>query len=86
MLTIEEDALWTIGPKARQVAQSKAEWITSSAKVAAELAVEVVADIVIEKLTDEDRQILMRRATALAAERISDLVADVADDLADDYL
>ena len=63
MLTIEEDALWTIGPKARQAAQSKSEWITSSAKVAAELAVEVVTDVATEKLTDEDRKTLMRRAT-----------------------
>ena len=70
MLTIEEDALWTIGPKARQAAQSKSEWITSSAKVAAELAVEVVTNVAIEKLTDEDRKILVRRATLLATERI----------------
>jgi hypothetical protein len=48
--------------------------------------VEVVADVAIEKLTDEDRQMLMRRATLLATERISDLVADVADDLADDCM
>jgi hypothetical protein len=53
MLTIEEDALWTIGAKARQAAQSKAEWITSSAEVAAELAVAAVADVAIEKLSAE---------------------------------
>jgi hypothetical protein len=86
MLTITEDAFWTIAPKAREAAQNKSEWIVSSAKVAAELAVEVVADATIEKLSEEERLTLMRRATELATGRMSDLVADLADDLADDFL
>jgi ferritin-like protein len=86
MLTITEEALWTIGATARQAARSKPEWVASFAKTAAALAVGVVADAAIEKLTDEDRQILTKRATALATQRIADLVADVAEDLADDYL
>jgi hypothetical protein len=85
MPTITEDAIWTIAATARHAAESKSEWITSSAKIAAELAVGVVADLAIDEFTDEDRKILMRRATMLATERISDLVADVAEELADDY-
>jgi hypothetical protein len=85
MPTITEDAIWTIGLKARKAARSNPEWIASFAKAVAGLAVDVVADAAIEKLTDDDRQLLTSRATALATHRISDLVADVAEDLADDY-
>jgi hypothetical protein len=85
MPTITENALWTIGATARKAARSKPEWVASFAKTAAGLAVDVVAESAIEKLTDEDRQILARRATALATQRIADLVADVAEDLADEH-
>jgi hypothetical protein len=39
-----------------------------------------------EDLTDDDRALLMRNAIAMAAERLSDLVGDLAEDLADKYL
>jgi len=86
MPTITDDALWTIGATARQAARSKSEWVASFSKTAAALAVGVVADAAIEKLTHGDRQLLTKRATTLAAERIADLVADIAEDLADDYV
>ena len=86
MPTITDDALWGIGATARQAVRSKPEWVASFAKMASALAVGAVADVAIEKLTDEDRQLLTRRATALATQRIADLVADVAEDLADDYV
>jgi ferritin-like protein len=86
MPTITDDALWNIGATVRQAVRSKPEWVASFAKMASALAVDAVADVAIEKLTDEDRQLLARRATALAEERIADLVADVAEDLADDYV
>src|SRR5437870_4771680 len=86
MLTIPEEAIWTVGAAAREAAQSKPEWVTTVANTAAALAVAAVADLAIEKLTDEDRKLLTRSAAEKAAERISDLVADIAEDLADDYL
>jgi len=54
--------------------------------MASALAVGVVADAAIEKLTDEDRQQLTKRATALATQRFADLVADIAEDLIDEYV
>jgi hypothetical protein len=86
MPTITDDVLWSIGATARQALRSKPEWVASFAKMASSLAVGVVADAVIEKLTDEDRQLLTKRATALAEERIADLVADIAEELTDDYV
>ena len=35
---------------------------------------------------EEDRALLMRNAIEMAAERLSDLVGDLAEDLADNYL
>ena len=86
MPTITDDVLWSIGATARQAVRSKPEWVASFAKIASALAVGVVADAAIEKLTHDDRQLLTMRATTLAAERIADLVADIAEDLADDYV
>ena len=86
MPTITDDALWNIGATARQAVRSKPEWVASFAKMASALAVGVVADAAIEKLTDEDRQLLTKHATALATQRIADLVADIAEDLTDDYV
>jgi hypothetical protein len=86
MPTITDDALWNIGATARQAVRGKPEWVASFAKMASALAVGVVADAAIEKLTDEDRQLLTKHATALATQRIADLVADIAEDLTDDYV
>jgi ferritin-like protein len=86
MPTITDDVLWNIGATARQAVRSKSEWVASFAKMASALAVGVVAEAAIEKLTHDDRQQLTKRATALATQRIADLVADIAEDLADDYV
>ena len=86
MPTITDDVLWSIGATARQAVRSKPEWVASFAKIASALAVGVLADSVIEKLTHDDRQMLTKRATTLAEQRIADLVADIGEDLADDYV
>ena len=45
MPMITEDAIWNIAETARQAAQEKAESIASAAKMAAELAVDVVTNL-----------------------------------------
>src|SRR5262249_54307786 len=50
------------------------------------VAVDVVAKFTTEDLTEEDRALLMRNTIDMAAERLSDLVGDLAEDLADNYL
>lgn len=85
MPTITEDAIWAIGETARQAAQSKSESVASAAKMAGELAVGVVTKLTAGEMTAEDLQMLTRRATQIAAERFSDLVANVAEDLVDHY-
>ena len=86
MPAITDDDLWNIGATARQAVRSKPEWVASFAKMASALAVGVVAEAAIEKLTDKDREQLTKRATALATQRIADLVADIAEDLIDEYV
>jgi hypothetical protein len=53
--------------------------------MAGELAVGVVTKLTAGEMTAEDLQMLTRRATQIAAERFSDLVANVAEDLVDHY-
>jgi len=50
------------------------------------VAVDVVENFTTEDLTEEHRAHMMRYAVAIAAERLSDLVGDLAEDLADKYL
>jgi hypothetical protein len=45
----------------------------------------VVADFTTEDLTEEDRELLMRSAIEMATQRLSDLVGDLAEDLADKH-
>ena len=86
MPTITEDAIWNIGETARQAAQEKAVSIASAAKMAAELAVGVVAKLSDGEMTPDDLQLLTSHATEMATQKLSDLVADVAEDLADHHL
>jgi uncharacterized protein YutE (UPF0331/DUF86 family) len=86
MQVLADDAIWKIADTAKEAAQAKSEWIRHSARTAAEVAVDVVANLTTEDLTEEDRARLMRHAIAIAAERLSDLVGDLAEDLADKYL
>ena len=73
-------------PACRSPAGGTAGYQAHFAAVRAHAREGVVADAAIEKLTDEDCQLLTKRATAVAAERIADLVADIAEELADDYV
>ena len=86
MPTITEDAIWNIGEAARKAAQEKAESIASAAKMAAELAVGVVTKLSDGEMTPDDLRLLISHATEMATEKLSDLVADVAEDLADYHL
>ena len=86
MQVLANDAIWKIAETAKEAAQGKSEWIWHSARTAAEVAVDVVANFTTEDLTEEDRALLMRNAIEMAAERLSDLVGDLAEDLADKYL
>jgi len=86
MPLIAEDDIWKIADTAKEAVQTQHEWIRHSARTAAEVAVDVVANFTTEDLTEEDRAFLMRYAIAIAAERLSDLVGDLAEDLADKYL
>jgi hypothetical protein len=86
MQVLANDAIWKIAETAKEAAQGKSEWIRHSARTAAEVAVDVVANFTTEDLTEEDRALLMRNAIEMAAERLSDLVGDLAEDLADKYL
>jgi uncharacterized protein YutE (UPF0331/DUF86 family) len=86
MQALADDAIWKIADTAKEAVQAKSEWVQHSARTAAEVAVDVVANFTTEDLTEEDRGYLMRRAMAIAAERLSDLVGDLAEDLADKYL
>jgi hypothetical protein len=79
MQVLADDAIWKIAETAKEAAQGKSEWIRHSARAAAEVAVQVVAHFTTEDLTEEDRTHLLRYATAIAAERLSDLVGDLAD-------
>jgi hypothetical protein len=86
MQTLADDAIWIIADTAKEAVQAKSDWIQHSARTAAEVAVEVVANFTTEDLTDEDRTLLMRDAIEMARERLSDLVGDLAEDLADRHL
>ena len=86
MPTISEDAIWNIGETARKAAQEKAESIASAAKMAAELAVDVVAKLSDGEMTPDDLRLLTTHATEMATQKLSDLVADVAEHLADHHL
>lgn len=86
MQVLADDAIWKIAETAKEAVQGKSEWIQHSARTAAEVAVEVVAKFTTAGLTEEDRAHLMRYAIAVAAERLSDLVGDLAEDLADRFL
>ena len=86
MQTLADDAIWVIAETAKEAVQAKSEWIQHAARAAAEVAVDVIANFATEDLTREDRALLMRNAIEIAAERLSDLVGDLAEDLADKYL
>jgi hypothetical protein len=86
MQTLPDDAIWAIAATAREAVQAKSEWIQHSARTAAEVAVDVVASFTTEDLTTEDRALLMRNGIEMAAERLSELVGDLAEDLADKYV
>ena len=86
MPMITEDAIWNIAETARQAAQEKAEPIASAAKMAAELAVAVVTKLSDGEMTPDDLRLLISHATEMATQKLSDLVADVAEDLADYHL
>jgi hypothetical protein len=86
MQVLADDAIWKIADTAKEAMQAKSEWIRHSARVAAEVAVDVVAKFTTEDLTEEDRVLLTRNAIEMAAERLSDLVGELAEDLADNCL
>jgi len=86
MQALADDAIWVIADTAKEAVQAKSEWIQHAARAAAEVAVDVIANFATEDLTREDRALLMRNAIEIAAERLSDLVGDLAEDLADKYL
>jgi hypothetical protein len=86
MQTVADDAIWVIAETAKEAVQAKSDWIEQAARTAAEVAVDVVANFATEDLTKEDRALLMRNAIEIAVERLSDLVGDLAEDLADKYL
>jgi hypothetical protein len=86
MQQLADDAIWIVAEAAKEAVQGKSEWIQHSARAAAEVAVDVVAKFTTEDLTEEDRALLMRNAIEMAAGRLSDLVGDLAEDLADKYL
>ena len=86
MQILADDAIWVIAETAKEAVQAKSEWIQHSARTAAEVAVDVVANFSTEDLTKEDRALLMRNAIDIASERLSELVGDLAEDLADKYL
>ena len=86
MPTITEDAIWKIGETARQATQEKAESIASAAKMAAKLAVDVVTKLSDGEMTPDDLRLLTSHAIEMATQKLSDLVADVAEDLADYHL
>jgi hypothetical protein len=86
MPTITEDAIWNIGETARQATQEKSESVASAAKMAAELAVGVVTKLAVGEITADNLKVLTHHATEMATQKFSDLVADVAEDLADHHL
>jgi hypothetical protein len=86
MQTLPDDAIWAIAATAREAVKAKSEWIQHSARTVAEVAVDVVASFTTEDLTTEDRALLMRNGIEMAAERLSELVGDLAEDLADKYV
>ena len=86
MPMITEDAIWNIAETARQATLEKAEPIASAAKIAAELAVAVVTKLSDGEMTPDDLRLLHSHATEMATQKISDLVADVAEYLADYHL
>ena len=86
MPMITEDAIWNIAETARQATLEKAEPIASAAKMAAELAVAVVTKLSDGEMTPDDLRFLISHATEMATEKLSDLVADVAENLADYHL
>jgi hypothetical protein len=86
MQILADDAIWIIADTAKEAVRAKSEWIRHSARTAAEVAVDVVANFATEDLTEEDRALLMRNATEMATARLSDLVGDLAEDLADKLL
>ena len=85
-MVLADDAIWKIAETAKEAAQEKSEWLRHSARTAAGVAVDVLANLTTDDLTEEDRAHLMPYAIAIAAERLSDLVGDLAEDLADKYL
>ena len=86
MPMIMEDAIWKIAETARQAALEEAEPIASAAKMAAELGVAVVTKLSDGEMTPDDLRILISHATEMATEKLSDLVADVAEHIADYHL
>jgi hypothetical protein len=86
MQVLADDAIWVIADTAKEAVQAKSEWIQHSARTVAEVAVDVVASFTTEDLTTEDRALLMRNGIEMAAERLSELVGDLAEDLADKYV
>jgi hypothetical protein len=86
MPTISEEAIWNIGETARHATQEKSERIESVVRMAAELAVDVVAKLCVGEMSADDVRVLTRHATEMAAQKLSDLVADVAEQLADNHL
>jgi len=86
MQILADDAIWVIADTAKEAVQAKSEWIQHSARTAAEVAVDVVANFATGDLTAEDRAFLMRNAIEMATVRLSDLVGDLAEDLADKLL
>jgi hypothetical protein len=86
MQLLTDDAIWKIAETAKEAVQARSEWIRHSARTAAEVAVDVVGNFTAEDLTEEDRTVLLRKAIDMAAERLSDLVGDLAEEIADRYL
>jgi len=86
MQILTDDAIWVIANTAKEAVGAKSDWIQHSACAAAEVAVDVIANFTTGDLTEEDRALLMRNAIEMATERLSDLVGDLAEDLADKYL
>jgi hypothetical protein len=83
MQVLTDDAIWKIAETAKEAVQARSEWIRHSARTVAEVAVDVVANFTTEDLTEEERAALLRKAIEIAAERLSDLVGDLAEDLVD---
>ena len=53
MQVLTDDAIWKIAVTAKEAAQAKSEWIRHSARTAAEVAVDVVANFTTENVTKD---------------------------------